>query len=42
MLRHERDRFLDDLTTDELSKRLGVKLVTVESNGAEFIEKILY
>ena len=42
MLRHERDRFLDDLTTDELSKRLGVKLVTVESNGAEFIEKMLY
>ncbi len=42
MLRHERDRFLDDVTTDELSKRLGVKLVTVESNGAEFIKKILY
>ena len=42
MLRHERDRFLDDVTTDELSERLGVKLVTVESNGAEFIEKILY
>ena len=42
MLRHERDRFLDDVTTNELSERLGVKLVTVESNGAEFIEKILY
>ncbi len=42
MLRHERDRFLDDVTTDELSERLGVELVTVESNGAEFIEKILY
>lgn len=42
MLRHERDRFLDDVTTNELSERLGVKLVTVESNGAEFIEKMLY
>ena len=42
MLRHERDRFLDDVTTDELSERLGVELVAVESSGAEFIEKILY
>ena len=39
MLRHERDRFLDDLTTDELTTRLGVKLVTVESNGANLSKK---
>ena len=42
MLRHERDRFLDDVTTSELSERLGVELETVETDGADFIRKVLY
>ncbi len=42
MLRFEGDIFLDDVTIDELSKRLGVPCVPVEIDGTEFIEKLLY
>ena len=35
MLRHERDRFLDDLTLNELEERLGVPAVPVDNDGAQ-------
>ena len=33
MLRHEQDRFLDDLTLEELQSRLGVPVTAVENDG---------
>ncbi len=41
MLRHENDRFLDDVTTEELESKLSVKLVPVNNDGYEFVEKLL-
>lgn len=41
MLRREGDRFLDDMTPEELSKALNVKIVTTECSGADFIAKLL-
>ena len=41
MLRSEGDMFLDNMTLDEVSDALGVKIVTVENNGAAFIEAIM-
>ena len=41
MLRHEGDKFLDDLTIDELSQKLGVSVCPVTSDGAEFVASIL-
>ena len=37
MLRHEKDMFLDDVTVDELSKALGVKVKVVSCSGYDFI-----
>ena len=41
MLRHEGDKFLDDMTLDELSEKLGVSVCPVHSDGAEFVQSIL-
>ena len=41
MLRYENDRFLDDVTVGKVENELNVKLVTVNTNGYEFVEKIL-
>ncbi len=41
MLRHGNDRFLDDITTEELEEKLGVKLVPVNNDGYEFVEALL-
>ncbi|MBQ2766024.1 MAG: DUF512 domain-containing protein [Clostridia bacterium] len=42
MLRAEGDMFLDSVTVDELSDKLGVPIVPTDSNGADFISSILY
>lgn len=41
MLRHEQDRFLDDVTREEVEKTLNIKLCTVENDGFDLLEKIL-
>jgi NifB/MoaA-like Fe-S oxidoreductase len=41
MLRSERDMFLDSITVDELSERLGVKVTVTEIDGYEFINRLL-
>lgn len=40
-LRNERDKFLDDVTIEELSERLGIKVVFVENDGYRLLEEIL-
>lgn len=42
MLRAEGDMFLDSVTVDELSDKLGVPVVPADSTGADFISSILY
>ena len=41
MLRHERDRFLDDMTPDELETILGTEIVFTECDGYDLINTIL-
>lgn len=41
MLRAEGDMFLDSVTVDELSKRLGVKITPVNNGGYELVDAIL-
>ncbi len=41
MLRSERDMFLDSVTVDQLSEKLGVKITAVEIDGYEMISRIL-
>ena len=41
MLRAERDLFLDGMTPDQLSSRVGVPVVFSESDGADFIRSVL-
>ncbi len=41
MLRHEKDRFLDDVTPMWLEDKLGVKIIFVDNDGYDFVEKIL-
>lgn len=41
MLRAEGDMFLDSVTVDELSERLGVKITPVNNDGYELIDAIL-
>ena len=36
MLRHEKDRFLDDQTVDEVEQALGVTVRLVENDGHDF------
>ncbi len=42
MLRAERDMFLDSMSADELSEKLGVDICASDTNGADFISDILY
>ena len=39
-LRFERDRFLDDMTPEELSGRLGVPIVPLENDGFSFVSSL--
>ena len=41
MLRDGGDMFLDSITLDELSERLGVKVTPVNNDGYEFVGKLL-
>lgn len=41
MLRDEGDMFLDSITVDELSERLGVPITAVDNDGWEFIDAVL-
>lgn len=41
MLRHEQDRFLDDVTREDVEKALSVRLTTTENDGFDLLEKIL-
>ena len=41
MLRHEKDKFLDDITIKELGKRLKTEVCPVENDGADFVRAIL-
>lgn len=41
MLRHEQDKFLDDVDRETVEKELNIKLTTVESDGFDVLEKIL-
>ena len=40
-LRYERDRFLDDMTADELANALGTKLLFAENSGESFVRAII-
>ena len=40
-LRHEGDLFLDDMSVDELSRKLNVKITPVENDGYILLKKIL-
>ena len=40
MLRHQTDRFLDDLTTDDVSKALNVPILVSKADGEGFFETI--
>ena len=37
----EGDMFLDDVTLDELSEKLKIKIIPVPNNGKDFIQAIL-
>jgi Fe-S oxidoreductase, related to NifB/MoaA family len=41
MLRRERDMFLDSMTPEELEQRLNVKIVFIDNDGHDFVDKIL-
>ena len=41
MLRHEQDRFLDDVTREQVEQELSVTLTTTENDGFDLLEKIL-
>lgn len=40
-LRSERDIFLDDMSVEELSQKMGIKVTPVENDGYELLDKIL-
>jgi putative radical SAM enzyme (TIGR03279 family) len=40
-LRKERDKFLDDVTLEELSEYLGIQAEAVENDGCSLLEKII-
>ena len=40
MLRHEKDVFLDDVSLEELSRKLNTEISLVNNDGADFIKKI--
>ncbi|MBC7764883.1 MAG: DUF512 domain-containing protein [Hyphomonadaceae bacterium] len=41
MLRSDGDIFLDDVTLAQVEQALGVQVITISNDGAEFIEKIV-
>ena len=41
MLRDGGDMFLDSVTLEELSERLNVKIIPVDNDGFELLDKIL-
>ena len=41
MLRHEQDVFLDDVSREDVCEQLGIKLRTVENDGAELLDAFL-
>lgn len=41
MLRHERDRFLDDMTLEQAGEALGVPIRTTENDGYALLESML-
>jgi putative radical SAM enzyme (TIGR03279 family) len=41
MLRNEKDKFLDDVTVNQLEEELSVKVYAVENNGAEFVKALI-
>ncbi len=41
MLRYENDKFLDDVTVQELAEKLNIELVVVENNGQGFVDALL-
>ena len=41
MLRYEKDKFLDDITIEDVEKALNVKIAVVDNDGFEFISNLL-
>ena len=41
MLRFENDLFLDDVSTDDVERELGVTLVPVNNNGTDLVEAVI-
>ncbi|MBR5155544.1 MAG: DUF512 domain-containing protein [Clostridia bacterium] len=41
MLRHNEDVFLDNLTVSDVEKSLNIRVVVVENDGYDFVEKLL-
>ena len=41
MLRDSGDMFLDSITVEELSETLGVKIIAVDNNGYDLLEKVI-
>ncbi len=41
MLRHEQDIFLDDVSLEEVSRQLGIKIRTVDNDGGEILDAFL-
>jgi NifB/MoaA-like Fe-S oxidoreductase len=41
MLRHEQDKFLDDVTVEDVEKELGVNVVTCQNDGYDLLCKML-
>ncbi len=41
MLRHEKDRFLDDVTPGWLEEKLNVNIEFIDNDGYEFVEKLM-
>ncbi|MBQ9919216.1 MAG: DUF512 domain-containing protein [Clostridia bacterium] len=41
MLRFEKDKFLDDVTIDEIEKALNVKVLIIENDGFDFVSNLL-
>lgn len=41
MLRHENDKFLDDVTAEQLADSLNIKLVIVNNDGQNFLNAVL-
>ena len=41
MLRHEKDKFLDDITVRQVENALNVKVLIIENDGFEFVSNLL-